>query len=223
MEIGHSEGPSVDVSVAVGSAIVVARITRKSVDALRPRGGQAGLRVGQIGCNQPPQRRLRVTASREWYAGPMRLLAAIAFLTFGLLEAASGQSAIVDASGREIRPPAKVERVYAAGPPASLLVFAIAPDKLTGWTRAMRPDEAEFFPERYAGPARARPVDRAWQHRKRRSGAQREDRPDRRRRLHGPDARLARDRRCRSRRAFHTRCSTAASSPRRQLFGHWVV
>lgn len=35
MEIGHSEGPSVDVSVAVGSAIVVARITRKSVDALR--------------------------------------------------------------------------------------------------------------------------------------------------------------------------------------------
>jgi len=61
-----------------------------------------------------------------------------------------GQSAVVDASGREIRPPAKVERIYAAGPPASLLVFAIAPDKLTGWTRAMRPDEAEFFPERYA-------------------------------------------------------------------------
>ena len=61
-----------------------------------------------------------------------------------------GQTAVIDASGREIRPPAKVERVYAAGPPASLLVFAIAPDKLTGWTRAMRPNEAEFFPERYA-------------------------------------------------------------------------
>ena len=44
---------------------------------------------------------------------------------------------------------AKVERVYAAGPPASLLVFAIAPDKLTGWTRAMRPNEAAFFPEPY--------------------------------------------------------------------------
>jgi iron complex transport system substrate-binding protein len=60
------------------------------------------------------------------------------------------QAAVVDASGREIRPPAKVERVYAAGPPASLLVFAIAPDKLTGWTRAMRPNEAPFFAERYA-------------------------------------------------------------------------
>jgi iron complex transport system substrate-binding protein len=60
------------------------------------------------------------------------------------------QSAVVDAAGREIRPPAKVERVYAAGPPASMLVFAIAPDKLTGWTRAMRPNEAQFLPERYA-------------------------------------------------------------------------
>jgi len=46
--------------------------------------------------------------------------------------------------------PARVERVYAAGPPASVLVFAIAPDKLVGWTRAMRPNEAQFFDERYA-------------------------------------------------------------------------
>jgi iron complex transport system substrate-binding protein len=60
------------------------------------------------------------------------------------------QAPAVDATGREIRPPAKVERVYAAGPPASMLVFAIAPDKLTGWTRAMRPKEAQFLPERYA-------------------------------------------------------------------------
>ena len=60
------------------------------------------------------------------------------------------QSPVTDASGREIRPPAKVERVYAAGPPAGVLVFAIAPDKLTGWTRAMRPNEAAFFAERHA-------------------------------------------------------------------------
>ena len=73
----------------------------------------------------------------------------LTLLTF-LGKACFAQSAAVDASGREIRPPAKVERVYAAGPPASLLVFAIAPDKLTGWTRAMRPNEVEFFPERYA-------------------------------------------------------------------------
>ena len=60
------------------------------------------------------------------------------------------QAPVVDATGRDIRPPAKVERVYAAGPPASMLVFAIAPDKLTGWTRAFRANEAEFVPPKYA-------------------------------------------------------------------------
>jgi iron complex transport system substrate-binding protein len=60
------------------------------------------------------------------------------------------QSPATDATGREIRPPAKVERVFAAGPPASVLVFAIAPDKLVGWTRGMRPNEAQFFDEKYA-------------------------------------------------------------------------
>jgi iron complex transport system substrate-binding protein len=57
---------------------------------------------------------------------------------------------IPDATGRQIELPAKVRRVYAAGPPASLLVYAIAPEKLLGWTRALRPDEAAFFPARYA-------------------------------------------------------------------------
>jgi iron complex transport system substrate-binding protein len=60
------------------------------------------------------------------------------------------QAPVKDATGREIRPPAKVERVFAAGPPASVLVFAIAPHKLVGWTRGMRPNEAQFFDERYA-------------------------------------------------------------------------
>ena len=75
----------------------------------------------------------------------------LALLWLGLLAGPCvAQVPVVDSSGREIRPPAKVERVYAAGPPASLLVFAIAPDKLVGWTRAMRANEAPFFPDRYA-------------------------------------------------------------------------
>jgi iron complex transport system substrate-binding protein len=60
------------------------------------------------------------------------------------------QAPVVDATGRTIRPPAKVERVYAAGPPASMLVFAIAPDKLIGWTRAFRENEAQFVAPKYA-------------------------------------------------------------------------
>ncbi|MFM7460621.1 MAG: ABC transporter substrate-binding protein [Burkholderiales bacterium] len=52
----------------------------------------------------------------------------------------------IDDAGRRVELPRKIERVYAAGPPASVLVMAIAPEKLIGWTRAMRPDEAPFLP-----------------------------------------------------------------------------
>lgn len=56
---------------------------------------------------------------------------------------------MLDAAGRYVVVPEKVARVYAAGPPASVLVFAINPAKLVGWTRAFRPDEARFLPDRY--------------------------------------------------------------------------
>jgi iron complex transport system substrate-binding protein len=78
----------------------------------------------------------------------MRRLALLAVFLF--CEACWAQSPVTDSTGREIRPPARVERVFAAGPPASVLVFAIAPGKLVGWTRGMRPNEAQFFDERYA-------------------------------------------------------------------------
>lgn len=61
-----------------------------------------------------------------------------------------GQTPVIDATGREVKPPAKVERVFAAGPPASVMVFGIAPDKLVGWTRGLRANEAPFFDEKYA-------------------------------------------------------------------------
>jgi len=62
---------------------------------------------------------------------------------------ASAQQRIVDGAGRAVELPTRVERVYAAGPPASMLVFAIAPDKLLGWTRAFRPNEAAFVAPKY--------------------------------------------------------------------------
>jgi iron complex transport system substrate-binding protein len=60
------------------------------------------------------------------------------------------QTPVIDATGREVKPPARVERVFAAGPPASVMVFAIAPEKLVGWTRGMRANEAQFFDDKYA-------------------------------------------------------------------------
>ncbi len=55
-----------------------------------------------------------------------------------------------DSAGRKVELPAKVERVYAAGPPASILAFAIAPEKLIGWTSAWRETERPFIARRYA-------------------------------------------------------------------------
>jgi len=57
---------------------------------------------------------------------------------------------VTDDAGRRAEVPAKVARVYAAGPPASILVYALAPEKLLGWTSAFRPEERPFVPTRYA-------------------------------------------------------------------------
>ncbi|CAK7260481.1 MULTISPECIES: iron ABC transporter substrate-binding protein [unclassified Shinella] len=52
---------------------------------------------------------------------------------------------ITDAAGRVVEIPDKVERVLAAGPPASVLVYVLAPDKLAGWVREPKPEEKAFL------------------------------------------------------------------------------
>jgi iron complex transport system substrate-binding protein len=50
-----------------------------------------------------------------------------------------------DGAGREIAIPAKVERVFPAGPPAAITLYTLAPDLLLGWPRANRADERELL------------------------------------------------------------------------------
>lgn len=73
--------------------------------------------------------------------------AAAAAVPFALAQSAR---TITDAAGRRVAVRAPVRRVYAAGPPASILLFALAPDALIGWTTPFRPAERPFVPERYA-------------------------------------------------------------------------
>jgi len=75
--------------------------------------------------------------------------ALLAVLLFAALPALAARE-FTDDAGRRVALPDKVTRVYAAGPPASVLVFALAPDTLVGWTRAFRPDEMAWVPEKYA-------------------------------------------------------------------------
>lgn len=63
----------------------------------------------------------------------------------------AGARAITDGGGRRIELPDKVARVFPAGPPASLALFVVAPEKMLGWTRAPSPAAGAFLPAHYAG------------------------------------------------------------------------
>ena len=74
-------------------------------------------------------------------------------VVLGVLCAAThaiADTAVTDATGRTLQVPATIRKVYAAGPPASVFVLALAPGKLAGWTRALRPDEVPFLPPEVA-------------------------------------------------------------------------
>lgn len=62
---------------------------------------------------------------------------ALAFIA-ALLLAGSPQAdarTFVDAGGRTVEVPDRIGKVFVAGPPASVLVYALAPEKLAGWVR----------------------------------------------------------------------------------------
>jgi iron complex transport system substrate-binding protein len=52
---------------------------------------------------------------------------------------------VTDATGRALQVPAKVTRVFPAGPPAAILLYTLAPDILIGWPRANRPEECAYM------------------------------------------------------------------------------
>lgn len=62
-----------------------------------------------------------------------------------LAPAVARAATIRDGAGREIAIPAKVERIFPAGPPAAIQIYTLAPDLLLGWPRANRADEREFL------------------------------------------------------------------------------
>jgi len=55
----------------------------------------------------------------------------------------------VDAAGRKVEIPDGVHRVLAAGPPASVLLYALAPDKMVGWVREPSAEEKAFIAPAY--------------------------------------------------------------------------
>jgi iron complex transport system substrate-binding protein len=57
--------------------------------------------------------------------------------------------AFTDSGGRRVDVPDEVRRVFPAGPPASVTLFTVAPEKMLGWTRAPSPEARAFLPARH--------------------------------------------------------------------------
>ncbi len=63
----------------------------------------------------------------------------------------AGESrSVVDSVGRRVEVPARIERVFAAGPPATVFVYTLARDMLLGWFRPLSLDERVYVPAPYA-------------------------------------------------------------------------
>ncbi|MBM4321086.1 MAG: hypothetical protein FJ125_14320, partial [Deltaproteobacteria bacterium] len=56
---------------------------------------------------------------------------------------------LVDDSGRTVRLPAVIRRVYPAGPPAMVLVYVVARDALVGWPQELPAGAEAFIPAPY--------------------------------------------------------------------------
>jgi iron complex transport system substrate-binding protein len=84
-------------------------------------------------------RRSFITGTLAGIACPARVLA--------------GSGVVVDAAGRDVPIPSKVERIFPAGPPAAILLYTLAPQLLLGWPRANGVAERAFLlPEVGARP-----------------------------------------------------------------------
>ncbi len=67
------------------------------------------------------------------------------FAVLSLVSLPVSAAQIEDAAGRSVTIPDRVERVMAAGPPAAVVLYVLAPEKMIGWPVAPRPNERELL------------------------------------------------------------------------------
>jgi len=79
--------------------------------------------------------------SKAWF----RLVCAVLFVVT-LCGPAMADRMVVDSARRQVSVPDRIDRVIAAGPPASVLMTILAPEKLAGWNRKPPPEELPYLP-----------------------------------------------------------------------------
>ncbi len=67
------------------------------------------------------------------------------------LATAAGTSArtVTDSAGRTVEVPDRIDKVFAAGPPASILLYMVAPQKMTGWPNPPTAEERPYIAAPY--------------------------------------------------------------------------
>lgn len=70
-------------------------------------------------------------------------------LILALAQSAAAERVVTDSAGRQVAVPDRIERVFAAGPPASILLYILAPDRMIGWPRAPHPEELPYIAPEY--------------------------------------------------------------------------
>lgn len=74
----------------------------------------------------------------------LRQIALTAIITVAACAPAVART-IVDAAGRAVNVPDVISRVMPAGPPASVLLYVLAPEKLVSWVHAPMAEDREFL------------------------------------------------------------------------------
>ncbi len=76
---------------------------------------------------------------------PILIAALMAVLAAILPASPAAARSVTDSAGRNVEVPDTISRVFAAGPPASILLYVLAPQDMIGWVRAPRAAEKTFL------------------------------------------------------------------------------
>ena len=91
-----------------------------------------------------------MSLDRIYSAGCGRATAVVAAIVILLVGAAGTEArTVTDSAGRKVEVPDRIEKVFAAGPPASILLYMLAPEKMTGWPNPPTPEERPFIAPAY--------------------------------------------------------------------------
>jgi hypothetical protein len=79
----------------------------------------------------------------------IHLFVSLVTVGFCFVACAADARVVVDSAGRRVEVPAKIERVFAAGAPAGVFLYTLAPEKLLNWNLPLTAEQRAYMPARF--------------------------------------------------------------------------